>query len=250
MLKIFIALSTFNRKNITKMCLENLSKLVKQDGYSKLAIYDDASETYDTKFLAKYTDLVLRFRVRGGVERSRARSFRDFEYIFKNYDLFYITDNDTIHDPNFLKILRDIYTLSSVSFEKKMPIGLFNSLFHSEPKNIISENEILSVRKTFPGVSQCYDRSMVKNIVEFINNNPEYETLYGFDYHWPASLGVPIIQTKVSYLEHFARDREEGGLHSKFSNNPMEDFDRDRALNPTSYLKKIRMKIIEKIMSA
>ena len=42
----------------------------------------------------------------------------------------------------------------------------------------------------------------------FINENPEYETLYGFDYHWPSSLNVPFLQTQTSYLEHFARDKK------------------------------------------
>ena len=119
MTKVFIALSTCDRKNITRMCLENLVNIVKKDGNSTLSIYDDASSTYDEKFLKNYSKNVLRFRIRGGIERSRARSFRDFEYIFTDHDLLYITDNDTIHDPSFLSVLRDIYTLSSVTFEKK-----------------------------------------------------------------------------------------------------------------------------------
>ena len=82
-----------------------------------------------------------------------------------------------------------------------------------------------------------------------IDENPVYETLYGFDYHWPASLGIPFLQTKTSYLEHFARDKNEKGLHSSFSDeNPMKDFDRDRALFPTKYLQEIRDKIIKKIL--
>tara|TARA_B100000029_G_C17480051_1_gene925216 strand:+ start:38 stop:793 length:756 start_codon:yes stop_codon:yes gene_type:complete len=251
MLKIFIALSTFNRKNITKLCLENLKEIIHKDKHSKLAIYDDASHKYDIEFLKKYSSHVLRFRTTGGIERSRARSFRDFEYIFKNFDLLYITDNDTIHDPDFLSVLREIYNLSAVNFEKKMPIGLFNSIFHSDPKNIIQNDNLLSIRKTCPGVSQCYDRSMVTKILDFLNKNPVYETLYGFDYHWPASLGVPFIQSNVSYVEHFARDKDEKGIHSDFNeDDPIKDFERDRAQSPTSYLQKIRMKIIDKILSA
>ena len=50
---------------------------------------------------------------------------------------------------------------------------------------------------------------MITKMVNFLNKNPVYETLYGFDYHWPASLGIPFLQTKISYLEHFARDRDE-----------------------------------------
>ena len=53
MLKIFIALSTYNRKKITTLCLENLKKIIDNDGSTFLSIYDDASTTYDEKFLKK-----------------------------------------------------------------------------------------------------------------------------------------------------------------------------------------------------
>lgn len=249
MQKILIALSTFNRKNITKLCLENLKQIVDKDKKSKLVIYDDASTNYGDEFLKQYSDNVLRFRVSGGVERSRARAFRDFIYIYKDFDLFYMTDNDTIHDPDFLDILRKLYESSSKKFDKKLPIGLYNSKFHNNPKNVIYENNILSVRKTCPGVSQCFDREMINKMLVFINKNPVYETLYGFDYHWPASLNVPFLQTQTSYLEHFARDKKEKGLHSTHTiNDPRADFERDRAIHPTSYLKKIREKIIKKIL--
>ena len=45
-----------------------------------------------------------------------------------------MTDNDTIHDPNFLDVLRNIYNTSSKKFDKKLPIGLYNSKFHNNPK--------------------------------------------------------------------------------------------------------------------
>ena len=123
MQKILIALSTFNRKNITKLCLENLKQIVDKDKKSKLVIYDDASTNYGDEFLKQYSDNVLRFRVSGGVERSRARAFRDFIYIYKDFDLFYMTDNDTIHDPDFLDILRKLYESSSKKFDKKLTIA-------------------------------------------------------------------------------------------------------------------------------
>ncbi len=116
-------------------------------------------------------------------------------------------------------------------------------------KILFFENNILSIRKTCPGVSQCFDRDMIKKMLVFINENPEYETLYGFDYHWPSSLNVPFLQTQTSYLEHFARDKKEKGLHSTLTeDDPKIDFERDRALQPSLYLQKIRDKIINKIL--
>jgi len=128
-------------------------------------------------------------------------------------------------------------------------MGLYNSKFHNDPKNVVYENNILSIRKTCPGVSQCFDRDMIQTMLKFIDENPVYETLYGFDYHWPASLNVPFLQTQTSYLEHFARDKEEKGLHSTFTiDDPKSDFERDRAILPTVYLKKIRNEIIQRIL--
>jgi hypothetical protein len=247
MTKILVALSTFNRKRITEFCLNNMKEII--DNEVRLVIYDDASQTYDKNFLLQYSKDVLQFRVSGGIERSRARAFRDFEYIYKDFELLYITDNDTIHDPDFFNVLRNLNTVSSVSYEERMPMGFYNSIFHAQAKNIIKEDDTVSIRKTCPGISQCYSRSMVSKIVDFLNKNPVYETAYGFDYFWPAQLGVPFIQTKTSYLEHFARDKNEKGIHSsKNITNPREDFDRDRAINPTSYLIEIREKIIDFIL--
>ena len=245
---ILIALATYNRKNLTKICLENISKIL--DKNSALIIYDDGSDEYNENFLKKFSSNVLRFRVKGGIERSRARCFRDFLYIHKKFDLLYITDNDVIHDPNFLNRIRELNSISK-TLDKKLPFGLFNSIFHNKAGNVLEQHKEYSLRKTCPGVSQCYDRNMVKIMVDFLNHNPIFETVYGFDYYWPAQLGVPFIQSEVSYLEHFARDRHQPGIHSGFSKKRadiMKDFEKDRALNPTNYLKEIRNQTINLIM--
>ena len=102
-------------------------------------------------------------------------------------------------------------------------------------KKIITEN---------PSIEEFLDK-----MLDFIDKNPTYETLYGFDYHWPSSLNVPFLQTQTSYLEHFARDKKEKGLHSTLTeDDPRIDFERDRALQPSPYLQKIRDKIINKIL--
>ena len=158
---ILIALATYNRKNLTKICLENISKLL--DKNSALIIYDDGSDEYNENFLRKFSSNVLRFRVKGGIERSRARCFRDFLYIHKKFDLLYITDNDVIHDPNFLNRIRELNSISK-TLDKKLPFGLFNSIFHNKAGNVLEQHKEYSLRKTCPGVSQCYDRNMVKII--------------------------------------------------------------------------------------
>ena len=81
MCKILIALSTFNRKNITTLCLENLKEIVDNDGKSKLVIYDDASTNYSEKFLKQFSNNVLRFRV-SGVLKDLEQELLEILYMF------------------------------------------------------------------------------------------------------------------------------------------------------------------------
>jgi hypothetical protein len=65
-------------------------------------------------------------------------------------------------------------------------------------------------------------------------------------------LARPCLNTKVSFVEHFARDKHEAGMHSTNSGagpDALVDFERDRALNPTPYLVQIRDETIGKILN-
>jgi hypothetical protein len=81
---------------------------------------------------------------------------------------------------------------------------------------------------------------MAKKIVQLLDTNPMMETVYGWDYHWPAVLDRPFLISKNSYVEHLGRDIEEAGLHSFNSGKSRElflqDLERDRALLPTEKL--------------
>ena len=166
--KIVIALSTYNRPIITKICLESLSSLRSKN--IRLVVYDDSSTKYDRKFLELYADEVVRFDNNGGIERSRAKSFRDFRYRFTDYDLLYLTDNDTLHDPEAMEAL--IKTYQDLQAKNHlMPISLFNSSNHTSELNIVDSDTLGRIIKTLPGVSQCYDRSMVEVIVDGLNQS-------------------------------------------------------------------------------
>jgi len=251
-MKILIAVATYNRTNVTRNCLQNLQVI--RNPNCKLVIYDDCSTSYDKGYLEQYADEVVRFERNGGIERSRAKSFRDFVYRFTDYDLLYLTDNDTLHDPKFLEILSEIYKTQQAEFDNILPMGLFNSVFHSYHDNIITETKEFYISRTCPGVSQCYDRKMASKIVDALNTSPTLETTYGWDYLWPATLGLPFLVTKTSYVEHFARDLAESGMHSQNSGaskeNFLKDFERDKALNPTPYLEMLRDDAINAILNS
>jgi glycosyltransferase involved in cell wall biosynthesis len=248
-MKILIAIATFNRPVITQISLANLASF-KSDKV-KLVAYDDASSAYTREQLLTYADEVVQFRTNGGIERSRAKAIRDFVYRYSEFDLLYFTDNDTVHDPNLLAVLEGMFIWQKrekVSF----PVSVFNTVFHNQPKNILQENEAFFLTKTIPGISQCYSRDMAKIIVDALNNSPDLEFKSGWDYLYPSLLDRPCILTKISYVEHFARDRYEGGMHVQISGNGSEgrkDFERDRAINPTDFLVNIRDTVINEILN-
>ena len=207
-------------------------------------------------------DEVIRMPARGGIERLRARNFLDMMTRWRAFDFIYTTDNDVIHDPGFSARLRELYSLGSVArfdptrIGPKLPVCLYNSYYHNRPENILLRSEDaggVSLRRTAPGVSQLYDREMADRIVWGLKNNPQLETRYGYDFNLPALLERPFLQSEVSYLEHFARDTFEGGMHapnSGLGSDALADFERDRALRPTQFLQKIRPFVINQILSA
>jgi hypothetical protein len=249
MSRMLIAVATYNRPRITEIALANLREIKGPEDV--LVAYDDGSDAYDPSFLRRHADEVVRMPANGGIERLRARNFRDFIERYREFDLLYLTDNDVVHDPAFSATLRTFYDKHEIQDGRHMPVCLYRSAFHEQPDNVLWRGPQTSVRHTAPGVSQLYDREMAEVIVRGLAADPRYETLYGYDYYLPAMLVRPFVQSETSYLEHFARDTFEGGLHTKNSGtgtDALADFERDRALNPTPYLQKLRPLVIDYIL--
>lgn len=248
MMKILVAVASYNRPIITELCLQNLQLVRGSD--VKIVIYDDHSAAYTKDYLLNFADEVIRFDSRQGIERSRARTFRDFLSNYSDFDLLYLTDNDAIHDPCFVEKLRTIFLNQQQSNSPLKPVGLFNSVFHQT--RIIGQENECQIYETCPGISMCLSRPMVQKIVDYLDQNIRAESSYGWDMEWPKAISLPFLIPKISYVEHFARDRFESGMHSANSGVSIEsalaDFERDRALNPSNYLVKIRPEIIEKIL--
>lgn len=249
MYKMLIVVATYNRPYITELSLAMLREVMGSD--DRLIAYDDCSTAYDKKWLLRFADEVVRMPAHGGIEPLRARNFKDFVQVFREFDLLYTTDNDAIHDPVFSRRLRGLYGRYAPN-GVRLPVCLYNSSFHNQPENILSRNAEVSFRRTAPGISHMYDQEMVQLIVDGLSMNPELETMYDYDFNLPRFLRRPFIQSEVSLVEHFARDRYEGGMHSENSGVEKEtvaaDFERDRALNPSHYLELIRPVVIDYIL--
>jgi len=118
------------------------------------------------------------------------------------------------------------------------PVGLFRSVFH---ENAIEQQfEKFVVSKTCPGVSQAYNREMAEKIVHLLDTNPMIETVYGWDYHWPAILERSFLISSQSMVEHLGRDINEAGIHCAQTGSSgkdlLTDYLRDCALNKTEVL--------------
>lgn len=245
-MKVLIALSTYNRPVITELCLQNLQSVRSET--VKLFIYDDCSDAYNYQYLEKYADKVIRFSPNVGIELSRATAIRDFVFKHTEFDLIYFTDNDAIHDPEFINIIEGIYCLQSNN-QQFLPFSLFNSVYHKQ--SVITETAGYYFQETIPGISQGYTRALAESIVKKLNTTPKLDRQYGWDYIYTEILNLPCLVPKQSYVEHFARDAFEAGMHAKNSGIGLfglRDFERDRALNPTEYLVNARPAIIYKIL--
>lgn len=245
--KILVAVAVHNRVNVSKICLDNLAELVAP--MHRLVIYDDASTSFPDGFLEKYTTEVVRFPVNLGVGYSRYCALQDFLFRYSDFDLLYLTDNDTFHDYRALTLLSHIFYLQDQLTPSPRPVGLYNSKFHESAR--IAKNSTIGLYLTCPGVSMCLTREMAKTMFSGLLKSPQLINS-SWDFTWPPFLGKNFIIPSHSYVEHFARDREQSGLHSNNSGleyySAQADFDRDRALNPTNFLVSKRDDIIKKIL--
>ncbi len=228
-MKLQIIVSTWNRREITELSLWQTSRF---KGDAELIVYDDHSTEYDLAWLGRFADDARQAPQRLGIAALRVRQFHDF--LLSGADLLYFTDNDVIHDPNYILHLHRMYGLLP---SMRLPVCLFNSRFHATPENLVREIQGVEIRRTAPGVSQLYDREMAERIVAGLAEKPGLAGLYGWDYHLPMLLQLPWIQTKTSFLEHFGS----GGMHNAPGDEGME---RDRALNPSPYLVRARNPVV------
>lgn len=237
-MSILIVVPVFNRKKITELSLHQTNRY-KGDG-NKLVVYNDHSTEYDTEFLSEYCDEVITLPKKMGVQHLRWHQLRNF-LEQDEYQYLYLTDNDVIHDPQYAIKLKEYYGKYMLKDGKKMPVCLYNTIYHLNRGNIIAKNDVITLRRTAPGVSMFFDKDMVRVIVEKLNVFPGGDPDYAWDYRALEMLGLPWITSEVSYVEHFGAY----GLHSAEGRAGME---KDRAINPTPYLQEIREPVIDYVL--
>lgn len=217
MKNLLISVATYNRSAIVDLFLKNINSVRKN---STLYIYDDCSKHINLSLLKENSDSLIVNSKNIGVHKTKWKQFRDF--LNSNFKYLYITDSDSLHDPNFLSVLE--------SLPKENPISLYTSHVN---KDVNCSKYFF--RKYSGGISHFYTREMVKKIVSCLNRYGEPSD--GWDYKAIDFIGKPMLVTKISYVEHLGY----GGLHS--GNN----WNHDRAKNPTFFLVEERNKAIESL---
>ncbi len=213
---ILICVSAYNRKKITRLSLEQTKRYKTPRCY--LQVYDDHSTEYDHDFLEPYADEVIYLPHKMGIHNLRMYQFRKF--LGTDFDFLYMTDNDVIHDPHYISVLKALYEIGN----RKLPVCLFNRV-HIVPNNILLHKNGIILKKLASGASMFYDRRMVERIVSIADNADKDHEILAWDYRVMVYLNLPWITSETSYLEHFGS----GGIHNY-------DYEMDRALNPTKYL--------------
>lgn len=215
--KILINTPTFNRKKIAELSLAQIYKYKTPN--CTVQIYNDHSTEYDNTWLAPWADQVIQLPKQLGVHHLRWHQFREF--VKSDFNFLYLTDNDTLHDPNYVGRMMELYHKYKTADGRKLPITLYNTKHHFYTN--IKETEDIVIRKTAPGVSMLLDRNMVETIVSWIDNNRVFD--YAWDFRIIEMMGLPWITSNMSYLEHYGAD----GINNK-------TYDQDIAHNPSPYL--------------
>jgi hypothetical protein len=222
---VLIFVSAFNRKKLTPLSLAQIQRY--KTSYCQLYVYNDYSTEYNNSFLEPYADKVIQLPHKMGPHNLRWHYFRNF--LETDVDFIYMADNDIIHDPNFITLLKTLYEMG----DGKLPVCIYNSSDHSGEKTIFYNKNGIMLKKTAPGFSMFFDRKMVEKIVSVLNNIGHEHDNYGADYRAIAYLGLPWITSETSYAEHYGA----GGINNL-------DYETDRAINPTQYLQERRQAIL------
>ncbi len=225
-MSVLITVPVFNRKRVTQLSLAQTRRY--KTSYCHLQVYNDHSTEFDNSFLLPYADEVIQLPVKMGIHKLRRYQF--IKFLESDFDLVYMTDNDVIHDPHYITVLMVLYEMGN----RKLPVCLYNTEFSGHESNILYNQNGIMIKKAAHGVSMLYDRKLAEKIVSMMNKAGDAHDVISWDLRAVSYLDLPWIAPEISYLEHYGAD----GLNNN-------DYERDRALNPTPYLEKRRESILE-----
>lgn len=223
-MKFLIAISNFNRRKIASKCIYSVWNTKQKD--DRLVVYDDFSQDYNPEdFFKDRCDELAVCTQNIGINEQRHNHVMDFLNQYQKYDMLYLTDSDAYHDEHWRSYLEALWE------ETKLPCCLFNSKCHEQ--NTIENKGLYVIRKYAAGISLLLSRDMCVKIID--NLDKIRESQWCWDMAYLDVLGNRCATSNISLIEHFGA----GGMHS-------DDFERDRAVNPTPFLKDKRETLLRK----
>lgn len=212
-LSLVIAQTTYNRRAISEISLSNMAAT---RGLATHWVYDDHSTQMTVEELQAMAPgaTVVRHPKKLGIHRLREHLHH--EALKAGFKFIYHTDNDALHDPNWLARMFDIWVRHG------RPVGLYNTGLH-RIHTMREEGDVI-IRKHCPGISMMYEFASVPPIPSVGSE-------------WDMNFGRAFKEfaiSKESFVEHFGAD----GIHNK-------DHERDRAKDPTPWLKAERPRVLE-----
>jgi tetratricopeptide (TPR) repeat protein len=227
---ILVVVNAFNRKRITKLSLAQTKRY--KNPRCRIQVYNDHSTEYDNSFLLHYADEVIQLPEKTDIAHLRWHQLRTF--LESDHDFLYLTDNDVIHDPQYIPALEALYGIGN----GELPVTLYNGIFTMQPRMILDYGNGIMLKTTAPGCSMFYDRRMVEKIIAMSDKCDKTLDYLPWDNKAVAFLGLPWITPETSYLEHYGA----GGISNT-------NYERDRAINPTEYLMARREAILNYLIN-
>lgn len=231
---IIIHFTTYNRKNITEVCLKQIKKYKKN---ALLWVHDDESSEYDHAWLKQWADVVSSIKnpYSDPNQRSTFAVLNSLHLVREyaretNYSHIYHSDNDVFHDKTFMDGLCHYWNTY------QLPVVLYTEANYGwkGPDKTIPHVPVL---ETFQdGFRSCGGQGpswlFPVEKVELMNKN-----LQG---SWDSSLN-PILGANFIFAKPALADQYiYNGVHA-------DCLEHNFTLNPTKYLKRFRSFILKKI---
>ncbi|MGC6359869.1 glycosyltransferase [Bisgaard Taxon 45] len=191
MLKITLAIATYNRITYIEKMLDSLKSSVDISKIN-IRIYDDHSEKLTKQELNKLFPYAKEIIIRDknlGADRNSRKIYDDF--LKTNDDILINADSDLIYRPGWLELIETLLPQTD---------GVL-SLYNSNKHNFIQQiNPIYGVKKTLGSAGTVLTREIVKKIVDSIPINSDM-----FDWQWSNLLtnnNIRLICVRESYIQH------------------------------------------------
>lgn len=206
---VALIITTYNRPEYLKRCLESLSAVI----YPKdttLYIIDDASYDLDTiemlnKYSAKCKIILMQNDVNSGIKKTLSKGINSA--ICDGNNTIITLDSDTIVKPNFIDVL-----LSLKSKHPEHIVSGFNTLTKNE-RNIIRHPVLKQfdshcTKQSIGGINLCFNMRDYLNVI--------YPALMSNSYHWDWGLkhDLPYIVSTPSVVQHIGFESSLGNSHN------------------------------------